>query len=354
MNRVPREKHALFAIPLGQQQIMPPGHDVENFEIARKSDQVLNDGHEIRIRRQHRVQREFRAATLGDHAGPAGVGELVMAAFAGDDFFVERVRFENHLHQLAQSAFTFQFNAQFLAGETAAAVASHQIGALETFVLARDGPGARRHAVRVLFEIRQFQTVADRDVRGGFRDLFQQRFQFVLGHELVRFQQPVSVRRFRDLFPPLRHRRIFQSRDRFVAEPCCQKHVHWVVGGIAQGADAIDDSDAPVEFHGPGVGAVHFRPWRRRGVFFHDQAADASPSQIDRQGQADGTRARDDDIVCHGQTGGAIRKAFDELKIQVSTNPVSFGLRSRAFSAPVRHIQFRISCWPASSTSFAG
>src|SRR5580658_6224355 len=49
--------------------------------------------------------------------------------------------------------------------------------------------------------------------------------------------------------------------------------------------------------------------------------------------------------------GGAIRNAFDELKIQVSTNPVSFGFRSSALNAPVRHIQLRISCCPLSSTA---
>jgi hypothetical protein len=53
----------------------------------------------------------------------------------------------------------------------------------------------------------------------------------------------------------------------------------------------------------------------------------------------------------HGQFGGAIRNALDELKIHVSTKPVSFGLRSSALSAPARHIQLRISCWPLSSTA---
>ena len=44
------------------------------------------------------------------------------------------------------------------------------------------------------------------------------------------------------------------------------------------------------------------------------------------------------------QFGGAIKNVFEELKIQVSTKPVSFGLRSSALIAPTRHIQFRISC----------
>src|SRR6476646_12173590 len=46
------------------------------------------------------------------------------------------------------------------------------------------------------------------------------------------------------------------------------------------------------------------------------------------------------------QPGGAIRNAFDELKIHVSTKPVSCGFRPRALIAPTRHIQFRISCCP--------
>ncbi len=58
------------------------------------------------------------------------------------------------------------------------------------------------------------------------------------------------------------------------------------------------------------------------------------------------------DLLTRGrQAGGAIRKAFEELKIQVSTKPVSVGSRLSSLMAPARHIQFRISCWPASSTS---
>src|SRR3984885_7788290 len=52
--------------------------------------------------------------------------------------------------------------------------------------------------------------------------------------------------------------------------------------------------------------------------------------------------------------GGAVKKHFDELKIHVSMNSVSAGLRFSSASTPARHIQFRISCCPLASTDAAG
>ena len=52
--------------------------------------------------------------------------------------------------------------------------------------------------------------------------------------------------------------------------------------------------------------------------------------------------------------GGAVRKHFEELKIHVSINSVSAGLRFSSASTPARHIQLRISCCPLASTDDAG
>ena len=41
-------------------------------------------------------------------------------------------------------------------------------------------------------------------------------------------------------------------------------------------------------------------------------------------------------------------------QIQVSRKTVSCGLRPSALMAPARHDQFRISCWPLSSTALSG
>src|SRR6476646_4954161 len=51
--------------------------------------------------------------------------------------------------------------------------------------------------------------------------------------------------------------------------------------------------------------------------------------------------------------GGAIMNVLVELKIQVSRKMVSLGCRPSSLMAPARHDQFRISCWPLSSTAAA-
>jgi hypothetical protein len=57
---------------------------------------------------------------------------------------------------------------------------------------------------------------------------------------------------------------------------------------------------------------------------------------------------------CGYRGGGALKKHFEELKIQVSMNSVSAGLRFSSSSAPAKHIQLRISCCPLASTAAAG
>src|SRR5439155_24788335 len=49
-----------------------------------------------------------------------------------------------------------------------------------------------------------------------------------------------------------------------------------------------------------------------------------------------------------------VAKTLFELKIQLSMKTDSFGRRPSSCIAPARHIQFSISCWPASSIALSG
>jgi len=84
-----------------------------------------------------------------------------------------------------------------------------------------------------------------------------------------------------------------------------------------------------------GSGASHDVIWRHETTSRSLLMEIASPRS---------RRQRDSRVNDRGYYGGATRNVFEELKIQVSMNPVSFGLRSSALNAPVRHIQLRISC----------
>ena len=305
------------------------------------------------------MQGEFLAVALCDHAGAGHVGKLVMASLAGHDALVQGIRTEDDLNELADAAAAFEPDAELLADSAGPAVAACEVAAAQRPLVAVDGAGVNRHAALVLVEVDQFAAVAHGDIGRPLGHFLQQRLELVLRDQLIRLEQPGAVGQLGDLLATLRHGRVFQDRDRRIAEAGGQKHIHRVVGWIAQCAHPIDDADAAIELHRACIRAVHLRPRQGGRVTLHEQAPDAAPAEIDGERQPDRTGTRDDHVdrprvgnpTTRCQAGGAIRKTFDELKIQVSTKPVTFGLRSSALSAPVRHIQLRISCCPLFSTA---
>ena len=252
-----------------------------NVEVAGKADQILDDRPEVGVGRQRGMQRELLAGPLCDHARSGGIRELIVASLAGHDPLVEILRPEDHLHQLANAAAPLQPDAEFLADRAGAAVATGQVGTAQRLLVSINRSRDDGDAGHVLREIDQFTTVSDGDVRRSFRHFLQQRLKLVLRNELIRFQQPLAVRRCGDLLPALGHRGIFQHRERRIAQPRRQKHIHRIVGRIAQRAHPIDDPDPAVELHGPGVGPVHLRIGQRRRAALDDQAPDAAPAKID-------------------------------------------------------------------------
>ena len=89
MDRIAGKEHAPITIPFRDQQVMAPRNDVTDLEIAGKADQAADNRREIGIRWQRRMQSEFLAVALRDHAGAGRVGELVMASLAGHDPLVQ-------------------------------------------------------------------------------------------------------------------------------------------------------------------------------------------------------------------------------------------------------------------------
>ena len=247
----------------------------------------------------------------------------------------------------------------FLRTGTGPAVTACEVAAAQCPLVAVHGAGLDRHAVLVLVEVDQFAAVAHGDIGRPLGHFLEQRLELVLRYQLIRLEQPGSVGQLGDLLATLCHGWVFQDRDRRIAEAGGQKHIHRIVGWIAQRTHPIDDADAAIELHRARIRAVHLRPRQGGRVTLHEQAPDAAPAEVDGERQPDRTGTRDDHVIGRGwgtrrhrfQAGGAIRKTLDELKIQVSTKPVTCGLRSSALSAPVRHIQLRISCCPLFSTA---
>ena len=243
------------------------------------------------------MQGEFRAAALRDHGRAVGVDEIVVPPLAGDDLPVELVGAEDHLHQLADAPLAFQLDAGLLAHRAGAAVAADEIAAAQLLARAGSGAGLHRHALVVLDEILQPAAVAHGDVGRRLRHLLQERLQLVLRHQLIRLQQAGAVRTLGDLLAALRHRGIFQHRDRRIAEPGGQEHVHRVVGRITQRPHPIGDADAAIELHGARVRAVHLRIGQRGRAALDQQAAHAAPAKVDGQRQADRPGAGNDHVV---------------------------------------------------------
>ena len=180
MDRIAGKKHAAIAVAFGKQQVMAPRNDVADLEDAGEADQIADDRRKIRIRRQRGMQGEFLAVTLCNHAGKASVGKLIVTPLSRHDAFVEVVRPEDHLDEIADSSTALEPDAQLLADRAGATVAARQIVAAQRLLAAIHGADVNRHAALVLREVHELAAVAHRHVGRRFGDFLQQRFQLVL------------------------------------------------------------------------------------------------------------------------------------------------------------------------------
>ena len=78
------------------------------------------------------------------------------------------------------------------------------------------------------------------------------------------------------------------------------EHVHRHVGRQADGADAVGQPHAPIDFHGARVGALHLRQEQRRFLLLDERAAHAAHAEIDGEREPGRTGAGNDDLCVHG------------------------------------------------------
>ena len=86
----------------------------------------------------------------------------------------------------------------------------------------------------------------------------------------------------------MKQRRLDQRRD--------NKDIHRHVAREAGVADLLRDAEPAVDFHCAGVAPLHFRQELRRILLLQQDAAHAAAAKIDREGQAHGSGADNDDF----------------------------------------------------------
>jgi len=69
--------------------------------------------------------------------------------------------------------------------------------------------------------------------------------------------------------------------------------------GQPGGANLLHDAHAPVDLHGAGVAAFHLREELRSILLLDHQRAYATPSEVDGERQAGGTRSDDENLCVH-------------------------------------------------------
>src|SRR3989442_10378888 len=142
-------------------------------------------------------------------------------------------------------------------------------------------------------------TVAYRHRRQPLGDRLQQRLQRVLRDELVRFQGHAPVAAGADLGARPLHRRVGQVQEWGLGQRQDDEHVHRNVVAQAGGADLVDDSHAPEDFHGARIASLHLRQELRRFLLLDQRAAHAAPAEIDGERKTDRTAADDERLRVH-------------------------------------------------------
>ena len=89
-------------------------------------------------------------------------------------------------------------------------------------------------------------------------------------------------------------------------------------------ADLLRDAEPTVDLHGAGVTPLHLGEELGRFFLFEENAADAATAKIDRQRQANGSRAHNDDLGVQGSLGvmrGLQRLAAESIRPPENLRP---------------------------------
>src|SRR5207249_3111061 len=220
-------------------------------------------------------------------------------ALADGDALEQLVAAIQRLTQLEYVVLAAQLDAELLAHHAPAAVAAHHIRRADRAARAVRVLHARGDPGFVLGKRLEPAAVAYRHRRQPLGDRLQQRLQRVLRDELVRFQGHAPVAAGADLGARPLHRRVGQVQEWGLGQRQDDEHVHRNVVAQAGGADLVDDSHAPEDFHGARIASLHLRQELRRFVLLDQRAAHAAPAEIDGERKTDRTAADDERLRVH-------------------------------------------------------
>src|SRR5258708_76842 len=263
-----------------------PIRDVQQFEVEVEAGPIANFLLEVRAFRQRRIQRNFFPRALDDKGAAFFVGHVIVATLPDRDTFVEFLRPEADLPRRANIAPPLELDAEIFAHRAFPAIAPHKIARANRLLSTIKIFDRCVDAAPVLGEVRQFTAKTHGDVWGRFRYLLQQGLKIILRDKLVWLQRFGSIRAGGDLPPMFRDTWIMQTRHRRIAQPSYNEHVHRSIRRISQRADAIRDTDPPIELHRPRVGAIHLGILLRGRIFLDQKSPRTTAAKVDGQGQS--------------------------------------------------------------------
>ncbi len=158
----------------------------------------------------------------------------------------------------------------------------------------------RGDAAAVLLEAVEPPAEAQVDIGVGLRRRQQDRLQVHLRDALHRFQRQATVAAGADLRPGAGDRLVDQVavRHHGIERPAGRGRERGVlvgVLGITGGADSFRQAELAEDFHGAAVDHVELGMLRRLLAIVDQDRAQALPAERQRQGQADGAAADDED-----------------------------------------------------------
>ena len=197
MYRVAGEKHAIFAVLVGEQQILPPRRARQHFVFDRNSDRALERGLHRFVAIEHRMQRPMPGGILHDQERRLVIGNVIMPAaarpIADRQTFEQFVAAKQRLAQLQQIAFAGKGNAELLAHRTGTAVATDEVGRANFFYFSPGAAQARGDALAVLPQAEKFPTEPHPHARNGLGNRLQQRLERVLRDQLIGLERQHAV-----------------------------------------------------------------------------------------------------------------------------------------------------------------
>ena len=300
MHRIAGENPAAAPIAVGQQQVLPPLADIEHVVLDRHGDRLFEHGRHIGVGFHHRMQREVPGRILHDQERRLRIGHVIVPAFADRDALVKLFAVIERLPQLEKVAVALQGDAELPPHDARPAVAADEVLGLDLGRLVPAFDRCRDRA-RILRERKKLAAVADLHRREFFHDRLQQRLERVLRNELIGLERLAAVVARRDQRFRFGDRRIGKMQKRRLDQRQHDEHVHRTMARQAGLANAIHNSDAPVDLHRAGIAALHLGQELRRVFLLDDRASHAAASEIDGKRQARGTGADDENLGIHAR-----------------------------------------------------